>query len=152
MRVEYHGADRLHHTLVLLAQDEANTCIVSMLPDGGAEAKKVLFSPEPPPRMQAALAEIPGGVDLVLHGGRSNTGLLNDTWLLQDGGWQALDCRRSSGLEHDLIPFGNGRLLLVGGSTDAGPLNSLWLFSNRSWSPMAWRPVLWCRDNVRRPC
>jgi len=134
------GGRQAPPTLVLLAQDEANTCIVSMLPDGGAEAKKVLFSPEPPPRMQAALAEIPGGVDLVLHG----AGATPDCSMTPGScktGLAGARCRRSSGLGTRPHPVRKRQVVVGRWKHRCGPLNSLWLFSNRSWSPMAGAPV-----------
>ena len=93
----------------------------------------------PSPRSGAALAYDPGDGYLVLFGGSTSTGHVNETWTFRSGNWTRLAVASApSPRDHVAMATdeGSGGIVLFGGSGGGGPLGDTWQFGNGSWSPL----------------
>ncbi len=119
---------------------------------GGAWSESISSSqcasqPCPSARFGASMAQAPtGSGGLVLFGGNTASGYVNDTWIFWKGSWVSAlspsQCLHVScpspraGAAMDLDPYANA-VVLFGGEKTGGVLSDTWLYSGGNWTEEA---------------
>lgn len=101
----------------------------------------------PPARTDSSMAYDPSSGQLILFGGNSSLGQLNDTWAWTSSGWAQVDDSGDPGCSTGCVASPPARsdttlaydpalreLVLFGGSTSGGSANDTWVWNGTGWS------------------